>query len=780
MSSEYCHETKRDCTAGARHWAVLAGLALLSIFHVAGTVRGQAAGNTGPAVEPAKVSPWADYRYAPDALREIGLESDSAWTLDIGTGPPRPIKVPGGGWNSNLQHPMLLPANMHGDNQPDVLRDYVVYERKIQIPRVVDNQVTKIIFGAVNFGADVFIDNKLVDATTYTGPMVPFAVDISRQAKPGNQYVLRVKAYQKQHNPMGYDCTGWWDAEGSRNTKFPYGISGYVRLAVYPPVHIQDVFVKPSVSKSNLTADVWIRNASGEKQAVSLKAKLSAWKGGQWDYPPIPDVACTLAPGETRRLTLGPIPWTLGPKSFWWPNIPFREDYAATLHWLNLSVQAGGKTVHERRERFGFVEHAEGPYYYMVNGVRVNGLGDSVAFGQLHEYDCWTNMACFQPPSGKSKGCPGTWNRFQRIGFNTVRTHLSVPSRYMLETADEAGFMLIPEVGGKWVDTGDFGARYERQVRGIIRTCRNHPSVARYSLGNEMYGLKKDEREGMIDAASEADATRPYIFDGLDIADAARQRVDGTKGGHALVMDHYLAAKKGDYLRGMGEHYWVIDGMGQYASLVLHLRLLDYAYTAPWCWVSYWPNFLEGTSFSRYPMRFNNLSDYGDPWHGVIGNYADRRDGIDGWGSPMVQTVQRALNPFLIIDKGLLELNPNIKETSSDHKVGWPYAVPAYSAGQKIAREVEVFNGSLFGNTMELRWHTRWDTPNGPDVAAGEVGAFAVEPGFHTAQTVAFTAPNPTAKQRKLYLVIEALKDGQCVYTEDRVYFTIDGTREVR
>ena len=324
MSSEYCHETKWDRTAGARYWAVLAGLALLIIFHVAGSARGQAAGNTGQAVKPAKASPWADYRYAPDALREIGLESDTAWTLDIGTGPPRPIKVPGGGWNSNLQHPMLLPANMHGDNQPDVLRDYVVYERKIQIPRVVDNQVTKIIFGAVNFGADVFIDNKLVDATTYTGPMVPFAVDISRQTKPGNQYVLRVKAYQKQHNPMGYDCTGWWDAEGSRNTKFPYGISAYVRLAVYPPVHIQDVFVKPSVSKSNLTADVWIRNASGEKQAVSLKAKLSAWKGDWWDYPTIPDVACTLAPGETRRLTLGPIPWTLGPKSFWWPNVPFR------------------------------------------------------------------------------------------------------------------------------------------------------------------------------------------------------------------------------------------------------------------------------------------------------------------------------------------------------------------------------------------------------------------------------------------------------------------------
>lgn len=428
----------------------------------------------------------------------------------------------------------------------------------------------------------------------------------------------------------------------------------------------------------------------------------------------------------------------------------------------------------EWRQRFGFVEHAEGPYYYTVNGVRVSGFSDSMAYGQLHEYDCWTEMACFQPPNGQFKGCPLTWNRFQRIGFNTLRTHLSVPSRYMLETADEAGFMLIPEVGGKWVDTLPFGARFARQLKGIIMTCRNHPSIARYSLGNEMYGLKKDQRELMIDAAAEMDDTRPDVFDGLDIDDAAKEKVYGTKGGHAIVMDHYRDPKEGDFLRGMGEHFWVIDGMGQYASLVLHLRLLDYAYMAPWCWVSYWPNFLEGTTFSRYPMRFNNLSDSSDPWHGIVGNYADRRDGIDGWGSPIVKAVQWAMHPFLIIDRGLLDMNPKIKEASTEGKVEWPYAVPVYKPGQRIERKIEVFNGSLFGKTMELRWQARWDSPNGPEAVHGVVGPFEIEPGFHATQTVTFEAPKPDGKERKLHLVLESVMGNRSVYREDRVYFTIN------
>jgi hypothetical protein len=86
-------------------------------------------------------------------------------------------------------------------------------------------------------------------------------------------------------------------------------------------------------------------------------------------------------------------------------------------------------------------------------------------------------------------------------------------------------------------------------------------------------------------------------------------------------------------------------------------------------------------SQERHPWRFNN--------------YGNRRDGVDGWNSPIVKSVQRALDPFLVVDTGLLRMNPVIQEASSSGRVDWPYRTPVYGPGEVIERSVGVFNGSL-------------------------------------------------------------------------------------
>lgn len=73
----------------------------------------------------------ADYRFAPDALKDIDLTSDTAWTLAIDGAAPRPIKVPGGGWNSDEQSPPI-------QTMKDV-KDYVLYERKVLMPAEADS-----------------------------------------------------------------------------------------------------------------------------------------------------------------------------------------------------------------------------------------------------------------------------------------------------------------------------------------------------------------------------------------------------------------------------------------------------------------------------------------------------------------------------------------------------------------------------------------------------------------------------------------------------------------
>ncbi|MEI7899996.1 MAG: glycoside hydrolase family 2 TIM barrel-domain containing protein [bacterium] len=708
-------------------------------------------------------SPWAGYRFAPDALKEIDLASDTGWTLSIDGGTPRPIMVTAGGWNSDQQTPQIASADV---------KDHVLYEREISIPAEAKDNVVKIIFGGCNYGAEVFLDDRKIAG--HDAPMTPFEADLTGVTEPGKTYRLKVKAYSRSHfgrPPVvtaGFDFNKGMDTvkEYDGHTKYAYGLTGHVRLAIYPAVHISDIFVHPSVSNNTLEIQAWISNSTVLEKRVELAGKLVPWQNGRWRYPSIPGVVVTIPAHETKKVTLGPVKWGLGPGSYWWPNIPFREDYVATLHWLKLEIRERrilkDRVWHKMVQRFGFVEYAEGPYYYIVNGIRFTSFSDSNSYGQVGEYDCWTDTPCFQPPHDSVKGCPETWKRYQRIGFNTMRLSTSVPTSYMLKTADEAGYMLVPE-GGSW---GNGTCKFHKenfsiQLQGMIKACRNHPCVARYSLANESlpgdFASPNNIWRWLIDAALEVDPTRPCVF---EVNNQQTGAVPGMKNGHAHQMEHYRPiVKSGDHIRGMGECAWSTDGMNDFAMQAVKMRMNDWAHFAPWSWLNYWPNFLEGMNTDRHPWKTNN--------------YGDRKDGVDGWGSPIVQAVQWVLHPYLLIDFGLLETNPVIKENSKSGRVGWPYRAPIYSAGAKIERQIEVFNNALTGNKLELNWTAHWDSPAGPVVEQGSVGPVIIEPGFHSTQIVTFKAPEPDREDRTLYLVLESMKEGKVVCRDEHVRFTV-------
>ena len=714
---------------------------------------------------PARGNPWANYRFAPDALLEIDLASDTAWRLSVDGGQERPIKVPAGGWNSDRQEPPI--PTMTG------VKDHVVYTRQIHIPVEAAGKVVKVLLGGCNYGAEVFVGDRKV--AEHVAPMTPLEADITAAVEPGKVYTLRVKAYHRRHYhpkpdanpcdlPVGFDFPAdskpWCNWSG--NTKFAYGITGHVRLAIYPPVHVAEIFVRPSVKRDQFEARVSVRNATAADKRVAVSTSLTPWEKREWRYPSLPVVEAMIPARSVTELTVGPVKWGLGPESYWWPNIPFRDDYKATLHWLNLTVHVDGTTCHNCRERFGFVEHAEGPYYYTVNGVRYTSFGDSNSYGQVGEYDCWTETPCFQPPHADFKGCPETWRRYQRIGFNSMRLSTSVPSSYMLETADEAGFMLNPE-GGSWGNgLGRFHKeRFCGQLQGMIRAVRNHPCVARYSLANESLPAATASPDnpwrGLIDAAMEVDDTRPYVF---EVNNGQTGPVPGIRRGHAQQMEHYTRiVAGGDHLRGMGECAWATDGMEVFPPMAMKLRLNDWAHFAPWSWINFWPNFLEGMSHERHPWKANN--------HG------DRRDDVDGWGSPGVMLVQRALHPYLVVDRALLAAGPQPHANSArGHAVSAGIA-PRYHAGGAVSRSIDVFNGGLSGRELELKWEARWDSPSGELFRAGRSGPIEIEPGFHAARQIEFALPAAIDRPRPLYLLLESLKDGKTVYRDNGIHFQV-------
>jgi hypothetical protein len=695
----------------------------------------------------------------PPSITEVDLASDRAWTLRCDEGPARPIKVPGGGWNSDQQSP---PLQVMKD-----VRDHVVYERKITVPNVYPDQAVELRFGAVTYGCEVFLDGKKVGE--HHGPQVAFEMDLTDFATPGKEQTLQVKAYHRRHyllpgqKQTAEVAVGWdypagsddatrkeaaaWYHQYNGDSKVGYGIVRSIKLAVLPGIHVQDVFVRPSVTNRQLTCDLWLRNATNEERTVTLGAALSSWNKRDWKYPTIPDEQITLPAKTTVKTTLGPISWNLGPESYWWPNIPYRENYTAQLHDLNFEIKEGPRIWQKRRQRFGFVEHGEGPFYYTVNGVRVTGFSDATAEGQTSYYDSYSSAA-WLPPTGPGTGAPESWRRYMRI-------------EYMMEAADEVGFMLIPEAPIWGNRLSRYDPNYTPQTyHDIGEACRNHPSVARYSLSNEVRDWP-DHWPEAIDDMREVDDIHPLVY---ELDKLGHGLVTGPKSGsHAWIMEHYTDINEkvgeGKGIRGMGENFWKRNSMGEFAVGVRVLRLNDWCYMSGWSWLNYWPNFLQGMNHDLHAWKPQD--------------HADRKDGIDGWGSPLVRFTQRSLNPFLIQDRELLELNPGEPLLLDGGKIEWPYQAPVAVPGKTMERPIEVFNGGLTGDKLTLDWSAHWDTPTGPVALSGGEIPCVIEPGFHATEKIAFDVPAAGQNSRKLYLVMDSRKDGQVVFHEDNTWFDV-------
>lgn len=732
----------------------------------------------------------------PLAVHDLSSSSDDSWTLtlDGNSTSKRAITVPGGGYNSDEQAQPWIQAT-------DVSYQ-AVYTRSLLLPSPPDFSLRYILeigrcslldcsisltaqsaslVGALNHGGEIFLapspggQAQLVGA--HYGPLMPFGVDLTPFLVPQCvNYTLTVVShpfsYFKGLVPSSFLYVEEYShPSGGFASRTPAGISKFIQLAVYPSIRFVDLFVRPSVSGASLSLDISVRNDGQGEAEVDLAGVLSSWNSpgaAPWSYPAIPVQPLVLPAGYTVNTTVT-VPWKLGPASYWWPNRPFSETYSPQLHWMNLSLTVHGQSspVSTLTHRFGFVEWSEGPYYYLVNGVRVNHLSDATPEQGMSYYDAYSQTA-FAEATGPGTGAQETWKRYMRVGMTSNRIHQSTPTEAMMRAADEVGFILKPESPTRgcpgYMPCVDTSPYFEQSVQELVRWCRNHASVFAYSVENESDGVVTSR---LIDAAAAVDGTRPLTTEGS----GGQPWFNGSiTNAHAFNMLHYAVPPSDrEYIHGVGECAWcVANGLESYASLALQGRLDDVAYYAGWDWINYWSNFLDGMNATRHA------------WTQVPCQGRDRVDGVDGWDSPVIDWVQRAFHPFTVIDRGALASNPIFNGT------GWPYHVDSYSyaSGGQVVRNVSLFYEVLRGDMApwlpvkySLRWTAKWDNPvNGTAVDSGVIGPYTVTPGFHEDFAVSFAVPSPGVQvtPRQLYIVLQSVDfSGATLYTEDRVFVLV-------
>lgn len=310
----------------------------------------------------------------PAAVPLVSVDLGSLpWTLSIDGGPTRAISVPAGGYNSDMQaQPFINSA---------LTIDAAVYFTTFTVPALVNLAASTVTieFGAVNYGAEIYINHTLVGV--HNGPNMPFAVDISNATLPGSTYNLTVVSHPFLYYGGSVPSTftyaeTWLHPPDGWSSRTPNGISKYVRLVVHPAVRFDSMFVRPSVSNATLTVEIIARNDASTPANLSLAASLSSWNGAAWPYASVVPISVTVPPHSLSATVVLVIPWLAPPESMWWPNRPWNASYITQLHWFNATLSDGASVVATAAQRFGFVEHAEGSFYYTVNGVRHNQLSD--------------------------------------------------------------------------------------------------------------------------------------------------------------------------------------------------------------------------------------------------------------------------------------------------------------------------------------------------------------------------------------------------------------------
>ena len=479
------------------------------------------------------------------------------------------------------EHPYWGAIEVPGDRnalRPDLLFAHRLwYRTKVNIAKEIQGRSFFLVFPQNNLNTTVYVNG------VYCGfdknPLARVQIDITKAVKrPGvNEIWVGIKDawYGRSWDPVDpmklrktFNLPESFFRSGFQEMAYPVwgqpqsGILQPPTLVAAGGVYASDVFVKPSVAKKQLAAEVTLRNETGH----DVKGEVTIWPMG-----PKPEMIgtvmkpepYTLAAGEQKTLE---IVRDFPDGQLWWPDSP-------RLYSLRTTVSVDATAVDISDTTFGYREWSIDGIHFKLNGVPFHGWCDQHA-----------------------QSDPNAWLAFQRKThqqmmrfWGTTWNGMSPDSA--LDFFDKNGVVvrrsgvLDGEAIGYHADEPDANLRkissdpkikmdlihnWRDQVVAQVKGERNHPSIMIWSIENEwlfincinLYGSLMDnfEREETLtsQAVQKVDPTRPTMSDG---GAACKAQTLPVCGNHYITgaMPEYPALAYDANVKGGGRGRWEWD-----------------------------------------------------------------------------------------------------------------------------------------------------------------------------------------------------------------------------
>lgn len=349
------------------------------------------------------------------------------------------------------------------------------YHKRFTLDSSSENKIITLYFEGVYNYATVWVNGVKVYFNHYG--YSPFRVDITDQCNPvGEVNDIVVKVQNEGWN------TRWYSGSG---------IYRHVWLITTDKLHLDE-----------WSAKVYTESAKESNSSVSISAEISneslADKSAKLNINIVDAQGQSIASKEVN-LTVekastckAKVKMNLANVQLWNLDSPYLYKAIISLEGYDeIQIPFGIRTIEVSAK----------------GGFKLNGKSVLLKGGCVH-HDNGLLGAC-----GIDRADIRRVKLMKENGFNAVRCAHNLPSEAFLHACDSIGLLVIDETFDQWYEQKNsndyhiyFPEYYDREVQLMVRRDRNHPSVAIWSIGNEIPGRTNDNS---VEAASQM---REMIF----------------------------------------------------------------------------------------------------------------------------------------------------------------------------------------------------------------------------------------------------------------------------